>query len=195
MITHIEGRLDEKNPAFAVIDCQGVGFMINITLPTYSHLPDVGANCRLYTYLSIKEDSHTLFGFYSDYEREIFRLLISVSGIGTGTARMMLSAIPAEELSGHIASGNTDVVCSVKGVGAKTAQRVIMELKDKMQKLGYEAPNSVPVDNKPAEEALSALVQLGFAKPAAVKAVQAAQKSCGGSASVEDLIRMALKML
>lgn len=197
MITHIEGILFEKTPTYAVIDCGGVGFMINISLHTYSQLPDEKERCRLYTHFVVKEDSQSLFGFAGLYERELFRLLMSVSGIGAGTARMMLSAFPPEELASHIAAGDTRMVQSIKGVGAKTAQRVVLELKEKILKMSPEITqkNNLVPDNISAEEALSALVQLGFSKPVAAKAVQQVLKSDGAELPVEEIIRQALKML
>lgn len=196
MITHIEGILAEKTPTYAVVDCGGVGFMIAISLHTYGSLPEVSSRCKLYTHLQIKEDAHSLFGFSTVYERELFRLLISVSGIGTGTARMMLSAFPPEELAGHIAAGNTDIVQSIKGIGAKTAQRVVVELKEKIGKMApVLSDNNIGAGNKAAEEALSALVQLGFPKPAASKAVQLVLKDVGAGKAVEEIIRLALKIL
>ncbi len=196
MITHIEGILKSKTPTDAVIDCGGVGFFIHITVNTYEQLPDTGQSCKLLTHLQIKEDAHTLFGFSTEGERALFRLLLSVTGIGAASARMMLSAMPAEELAGQIEAGNTHIIQSIKGIGAKTAQRVVMELKDKIQKMAFEVPNQPHLDNKPAEEALSALVQLGFSKPVASKTVQAVMKSApSGGISVEEIIRLALKML
>ena len=196
MITHIEGILKKKNATDVVIDCGGVGFLINISLYTYSQLPDENSRCHLFTHLQIKEDSHTLYGFFTEYERSVFRLLLSVTGIGAASARMMLSAMPAEELAGQIEAGNTHIIQSIKGIGAKTAQRVVMELKDIIQKMAFEVPNQPHLDNKPAEEALSALVQLGFSKPVASKTVQAVMKSApSGGISVEEIIRLALKML
>ena len=197
MITHIEGTLFEKSPTYAVIDCGGVGFMIHISLHTYSQLPEEKERCRLHTHFVVKEDAQSLFGFATLYERELFRLLMSVSGIGAGTARMMLSSFPPEELAAHIAGGDIQMVQSIKGVGAKTAQRVVLELKDKVLKMAPEITiknNPLP-GNKSAEEALSALVQLGFSKPVAAKAVQQVLKAGGASLPVEELIRQALKML
>lgn len=196
MITHIKGTLVEKTPTYAVIDCDGVGYMIHISLTTFSRLPEQSASCLLYTHFAVKEDAQTLFGFFTPYERDVFRLLITVSGIGTGTARMMLSSFPPEEVAAHIAAGDVAAVRSIKGIGEKTAQRVVVELKDKIQKLGVVvANNQFTAGNKAAEEALSALVQLGFTKPIASKAVQQVLKKEGGEHSVEDMIRLALKML
>ena len=131
MITHIEGKLVEKNPTDVVIDCNGVGYFINISLHTFSQIPD-RENLRLYTYLQVREDSQSLYGFSSKTEREIFKLLISVSGIGANTARTMLSSLTPEQVKEGIASGDVALIQSVKGIGLKTAQRVIIDLKDKV---------------------------------------------------------------
>ena len=134
MITHLEGKLVEKNPTNVVIDCHGVGYFVNISLNTYSALGSTD-NVRLYTYLQIKEDAHTLYGFANKAEREVFVLLISVSGVGAGTARTMLSALTAAQVRSAIINGDVATIQSVKGIGAKTAQRVVLDLKDKMLKL------------------------------------------------------------
>lgn len=195
MITQLEGNLIEKTPSYAVVDCNGIGFMINISLYTYSQLPEVGEKCKLFSHLQIKEDANTLYGFSSKYERDVFRLLISVSGIGASSARMMLSASNPGELANNIALGNVAMIQSLKGIGPKTAQRLVVELKDKIQKLASELPNAAVLDNKPAEEALSALMQLGFSKPVAFKAIRSALKSNDKEVTVEEIIRLALKML
>jgi len=134
MITHIQGKLTEKNPTHVVIDCNGVGYMLNISLHTYSQIPDI-EQLKLYTHLQVKEDSHTLYGFSSLAERDIFRLLISVSGIGASIARTMLSSLTPKQVREGIASGDVALIQSVKGIGAKTAQRVILDLKDKILKI------------------------------------------------------------
>lgn len=195
MITHIEGILKKKTPTDVVIDCGGVGFLIHISLHTYSQLPQENNTCRLFTHLQIKEDAHTLFGFFTEYERAVFRMLLSVSGIGAASARMMLSSMSPEELAGQIAAGNAQIIQTIKGIGAKTAQRIVVELKDKIKKMAVEMPNQVTWDNKSAEEALSALVQLGFSKPVASKSVQAVLKSSDKEMSVEEIVRLSLKML
>jgi len=130
MITHIQGKLIEKNPTDVVIDCNGVGYQLHISLNTFSQIPDK-EHLKLYTHLQIKEDAHTLFGFSSIAEREIFRLLLSVSGIGASTARTMLSSLTPKQVREGIASGDVALIQSIKGIGAKTAQRVIIDLKDK----------------------------------------------------------------
>ena len=134
MITHIKGKLVEKSPTSVIIDVNGIGYLINISLNTFSAIPDQ-ENLKLYTHLQIKEDSHTLFGFYSIKEREIFRLLISVSGIGASIARTMLSSLSPEQIIQGISIGDSAMIQSVKGIGLKTSQRVIIELKDKVLKI------------------------------------------------------------
>ena len=162
MITQISGKLVEKNPTYAIVDCNGVGYLLHISLNTFSSLPDQDA-VRLYTHLLIREDAHTLFGFINKTEREVFRLLISVSGVGPSIARTMLSSMTSEEIQQAIASENVPLIQSVKGIGAKTAQRVIVDLKDKILKTFDLDEVSVHTNNTNKEEALSALEVLGFA--------------------------------
>ncbi|KAA5827786.1 Holliday junction branch migration protein RuvA [Algibacter amylolyticus] len=193
MITHIQGKLTEKNPTHVVIDCNGVGYMLNISLHTYSQLPD-GELLKLYTHLQVKEDSHTLYGFSSIGEREVFRLLISVSGIGSSIARTMLSSLTPKQLREGIASGDVALIQSVKGIGAKTAQRVILDLKDKILKIYDIDDVSMPQGNTNKDEALSALEVLGFVKKQAERVVD---KIMIGhpDADVETIIKQALKNL
>ena len=134
MITHLKGKLVEKSPTNVVIEVNGIGYWVNISLTTFSQIPD-NENIKLYTHLQIKEDSHSLYGFYSKREREIFRLLISVSGVGTSTARTMLSSLDPQQVVEAISSNNVSIVQSVKGIGSKTAQRLIIELRDKILKI------------------------------------------------------------
>ena len=193
MITHIQGKLTEKNPTDVVIDCNGVGYLLNISMHTYSQIPDA-ENLRLYTHLQIKEDSHSLYGFVSLAEREIFRLLISVSGIGTSTARTMLSSLTPKQVREGIASENVALIQSVKGIGLKTAQRVIMELKDKVLKV-YDIDEAAYIaNNTNKDEALSALEVLGFAKKQAEKVIDKLINN-QPDANVETLIKEALKNL
>ena len=193
MITHIQGKLTEKNPTDVVIDCNGVGYLLNISLHTYSQIPDA-ENLRLYTHLQVKEDSHTLYGFSSLAEREIFRLLISVSGIGTSTARTMLSSLTPKQVREAIASENVSLIQSVKGIGLKTAQRVIIELKDKVLKV-YDIDEAAYIaNNTNKDEALSALEVLGFAKKQAEKVIDKILNN-QPEANVETLIKEALKNL
>jgi len=193
MITHIQGKLTEKNPTDVVIDCNGIGYLLNISLHTYSQIPD-SENIRLYTHLQVKEDSHTLYGFSSLAEREIFRLLISVSGIGSSTARTMLSSITPKQVREGIASENVALIQSVKGIGLKTAQRVIIELKDKVLKV-YDIDEAAYIaNNTNKDEALSALEVLGFAKKQAEKIIDKIINN-QPEANVETLIKEALKNL
>ncbi|MCT4700037.1 Holliday junction branch migration protein RuvA [Tenacibaculum haliotis] len=193
MITQIKGKLVEKNPTYAVIDCNGVGYLLHISLHTYSSLPD-DENVLLYTHLSVREDAHTLYGFFTKVEREIFRLLTSVSGVGPSIARTMLSSMTSEEIQQAIASEDVKTIQSVKGIGAKTAQRVIVDLKDKVLKVFDLDEVSIAQNNTSKEEALSALEVLGFARKQADKVIGNILKETP-DASVETLIKQALKNL
>lgn len=194
MITHIKGKLVEKSPTSVIIDVNGVGYLINISLNTFSAIPDQ-ENLKLYTHLQIKEDSHTLFGFYGLKEREIFRLLISVSGIGASIARTMLSSLSPEQIIQGISIGDSVMIQSVKGIGLKTSQRVIIELKDKVLKI-YDLDDKVsfPNSNTAKEEALSALEVLGINKKTSEKLVDKIILD-NADASVEFVIKEALKKL
>lgn len=193
MIAHIKGRLAEKSPTEVIIDCNGVGYQINISLHTFSLLPD-SENIKLYTFLQIKEDAHTLFGFVEKAERELFKLLISVSGIGAGTARTMLSSIPPQQIIQAIACNDVATVQSIKGIGVKTAQRVILDLKDKVLKIYNLEEVSAVESNTNKNEALSALEVLGFVRKSAEKVVDKIVKD-NPDASVESIIKLALKNL
>ncbi|MAB47029.1 MULTISPECIES: Holliday junction branch migration protein RuvA [Flavobacteriaceae] len=193
MITHLEGKLVEKNPTDVVIDCNGVGYFVNISLHTFSQIPD-RENLKLYTYLQVREDAHSLYGFSSKAEREIFKLLISVSGIGTNTARTMLSSLTPEQVKEGIAGGDVALIQSVKGIGAKTAQRVIIDLKDKVLKVyGIDELSLIP-NNTNKDEALSALDVLGFNKKQSEKVVDKILQA-QPDALVEQIIKEALKNL
>ena len=193
MITHIQGRLVEKTPTEVVIDCNGIGYLINISLHTFSLLPD-GESLKLFTFLQIKEDSHTLFGFVEKQERELFKLLISVSGIGANIARTMLSSLAPQQIIQAIASNDVSTVQSIKGIGAKTAQRVILDLKDKVLKVYNLDEVSVIESNTNKEEALSALEVLGFARKSAEKVIEKIHRD-SPNARVEEFIKQALKSL
>jgi len=194
MITHIKGKLVEKSPTSVIIDVNGIGYLINISLNTFSAIPDQ-ENLKLYTHLQIKEDSHTLFGFYSLKEREIFRLLISVSGIGASIARTMLSSLTPEQIIQGISIGDSAMIQSVKGIGLKTSQRVIIELKDKVLKI-YDLDDKISFQNNNTakEEALSSLVVLGINKKTSEKLVDKIILD-NADASVELIIKEALKNL
>lgn len=193
MIAHLQGRLVEKTPTDVVIDCNGVGYHVNISLHTFSLLPD-SENIKLYTFLQIKEDAHTLFGFVEKAERELFKLLLSVSGVGAGTARTMLSSLDPKHIIHSIGTGDVGTIQSIKGIGAKTAQRVILDLKDKVLKLYDLEEVSGAGYNTNKDEALSALEVLGFNKKLAEKAIEKIVKE-NPSASVETIIKQALKNL
>ncbi|UWX55499.1 Holliday junction branch migration protein RuvA [Maribacter litopenaei] len=193
MIHHLKGKLIEKNPTHLIIECNGVGYFVNISLHTFSKLPD-NELVNIYTHLQVKEDSHTLFGFSERSEREIFRLLISVYGIGSSTARTMLSSMSPAEIRDAIANGNVPAIQAIKGIGAKTAQRVILDLRDKILKVYDIDEVSLTQNNTNKDEALSALEVLGFARRQAEKVVDKVI-SQDPSLSVENIIKLALKNL
>jgi len=193
MIHHLRGKLIEKNPTYVVIECGGVGYFLNISLYTFSHLKD-GEAIFLYTHLQVKEDAHTLFGFAEKAEREIFRLLLSVSGIGASTARTMLSSLEPNQIKEAIAGADVATIQGVKGIGAKTAQRVILDLKDKILKVYDMDEVSLKSNNTTKDEALSALDVLGFARRQSEKVVDRVLAQ-DGSMSVEAVIKQALKNL
>ena len=193
MIHHLKGKLVEKNPTHVIIECGGVGYFVNISLHTYSQIQEV-EHIGLFTHLQVKEDSHTLFGFVEKSEREIFRLLLSVSGIGSSTARTMLSSMTPPQIRDAIANGDVPAIQAIKGIGAKTAQRVILDLRDKILKV-YDIGEVSPYSNNTSkEEALSALEVLGFVRRQAEKAVDKVL-SQDSSLSVENIIKLALKNL
>lgn len=193
MIAHLQGKLVEKSPTQVVIDCGGVGYHINISLHTYSLLPETDY-IKLYTHLQIKEDAHTLFGFVEKSEREIFKLLLSVSGIGASIARTMLSSLDPKQITNAIASGDVVTIQSIKGIGGKTAQRVILDLKEKVLKLYDLDEVSISQSNTNKDEALSALEVLGFVRKASERVVDKIIKDAPDS-SVEYIIKQALKNL
>lgn len=197
MYNYFEGRLDELNPTYAVIDCCGVGYMMEITLTSYeklkSHTLSNGEKVRLYVHESIREDAHLLFGFFEKEEREMFRLLVGVSGVGPSSARMILSSMNPAELQQAIANQDAKMVQRAKGIGAKTAQRIVLELQDKIDAAAVASNGGVVASNANLTEAATALEMLGFAKPAIAKALQ----KIGGDPSLttEELIKSALKVL
>ena len=192
MITHVKGRLVEKNPAFVVIDCNGIGYLLRISLHTYSQIGE-SESCRLYTYLSIKEDAHTLFGFAEREERELFRHFISVSGVGPNTAQMILSSLSPADAQQAILAENVSLLKSVKGIGGKTAQRIILDLRDKLAKQGIVVDLSMAQHNTTREEALSALTMLGFSKNAIEKVIDKELQE--GALDVEELVKRVLKKM
>ena len=191
MITHLHGVLEEKTPASAVIDCGGIGYTLSISLNTYAQLPDKGT-CRLFTHLAIRDDAHVLFGFFNQDERELFRQLISVSGVDGNTALAVLSGLDPSGVKSTIQSGDVAALKSIKGVGPKTAERIIVDLRDKVGKVEVgELALGLP-QNKGREEALTALVTLGFAKNAAEKAIEKVLKKYGNDLGVGEIVKHAL---
>ena len=199
MIAYLDGKLAYKDATLAIVDILGVGYEVRISLATYSKLPAEGAATKIYTYQHIKEDGQTLYGFLDPNEKALFMLLISVSGIGPGTGIVMVSSMSVGEIREAIVSGNVRAIQSIKGVGPKTAQRVILELQDKLRKdemLAKAGVDTVPLarqHNTRRAEALQALVTLGFARAAAEKQLDQIQHKHGGELSVEELIKFALK--
>ena len=194
MYAYIDGRLVFKCPAYVIVEAGGIGYHINISLNTYSKLPD-GERCKLYVWLHVKEDAHTLYGFIDEGEKRLFLHLISVSGIGPGTGRMILSSVTPDEIQAAIVKGDVPLIQKIKGIGPKSAQRIILELQDKLKKEGLESLITLPQINTAKDEALSALVMLGFAKNVAEKAIDIVLKRSNENLTVEQLIKNALKSL
>jgi len=196
MIDYIKGEIVELTPAYAVLEAAGIGYLLHITLPTFSVLGEQKTT-KLFVYEAIREDAHVLYGFRLQSERHLFLLLISVSGIGANTARMIMSSYSAQEIQEMIASGNVSALNAIKGIGTKTAQRIIIDLKDKIIKGvgGTEIPGlDIGVHSEQKEEAISALVMLGFAAAASQKTVEKILKE-QPLLKVEQLIKLALKMM
>lgn len=193
MIAYLEGKFSYKNPAVVYVDVNGVGYEVNISLNTYSSIQKLTSG-RLYTYLQIKEDAHTLFGFFDTVEKEMFVLLLSVSGVGAATARMMLSNMKPEEITSAIIQGNFRMLESVKGIGRKTAERLVLELRDKVSKHSFEG--NLPVKGNSLEmDALNAMVALGISKPVAEQAIKKVIHSEPSITQLEDLIKKTLKSI
>ena len=193
MIAHIQGKLVEKTPTEVVIDCNGVGYHVNISLHTYTLLPKTDF-VKLFTHLIIKEDSHSLYGFVEKSEKEIFKMLLTVSGIGAGIARTMLSSLEPKQIIQALASGDVVTIQSIKGIGGKTAQRAILDLKEKVLKIYDLDEVSMFQNNTNRDEALSALEVLGFVRKASEKIVDRVI-SQNPDATVETIIKQALKNL
>jgi Holliday junction DNA helicase RuvA len=194
MIAYLSGKFSYKNPAVVYVDVQGIGYEVNISLNTYSHIQKLTEG-KLYTYLQIKEDAHTLYGFFDTMEKEMFVMLISVSGVGAATARMMLSSMKPEEISRAIVQNNAGLLESVKGIGRKTAERLVLELKDKMAKLSTTIHGDVLGGNTLEQDALNALVALGIAKPVAEQSIKKVVISSPTINTLEELIKKALKAI
>ena len=199
MYSYIKGRLVEKHPTHAVIDVNGIGYMVHISLYTYGKLAD-REDCRLFLHHVVREDAQLLFGFMEEQERNLFRHLISVSGIGANTARLILSSLSPDELVEAIVRKEVSTLKSVKGIGAKSAERIIVDLKDKMERTDFTQENLHVSHNRIKQEALTGLITLGFSKVQAEKAIDKVMKSGSGAggadpASVENIIKEALKIL
>lgn len=195
MIAFLRGKLIHKDPTFVIIEVGGVGYHVHISLQTYSEIKDQ-ENILLYTHLSIREDAHVLFGFSKEGEKKMFQLLISVNGVGPSTAIVMLSYMSIDELRSAIVHDDATTLQKIKGIGGKTAQRVIIELKDKLKKDSYEEiiPSATGVrHNTLRNEALSALITLGISRNVAEKSVDAVLKKSGNTVTLEDLVKQALK--
>jgi Holliday junction DNA helicase RuvA len=197
MIAYLKGRLVFKDPTYVIIDINGVGYQVKISLSTYSKIKDE-EQVMLLTYLSIKEDSHTLYGFKEETEKKLFLDLISISGVGPNTGLMILSSLSSEELEQAIIGGDHHTIQGVKGIGAKTAQRIVLELKDKIKKDSYLDSSKgsggfLNKSNKIKQEALKALMTLGFTKAVAEKNIESILKKYGHEISLEDLIKASLK--
>jgi len=194
MIEYIEGRIAEKTPTYIVIDCGGVGYLLNISLNTFSQIKDA-EKIKLFAHQVIREDMHLLYGFFDNNERKVFRHLISVSGVGANTARMILSSLSCTDVQKAILSNNVSVLQSIKGIGAKTAQRLIVDLKDKIGKADVASEGLIPVLDNVRDEAILALTMLGFNKSATEKAIDKIIGSMANRPTVEELIKQALKNL
>ena len=193
MIDYITGKITELNPAFVVVECNGIGYSLNISLNTYAAL-DKDVSCKILVHEAIREDAYLLYGFSEAEERDLFRQLISVSGVGASTARIMLSSFKPADLRRAIADADVSLIKSVKGIGLKTAQRIIVDLKDKVEKHAGSGEIIAFSDNTAREESLSALVMLGFARNSATKVIDNLLKE-NRTLQVEEIVRRALKLL
>lgn len=191
MITHLNGKLVEKNPTNLVVECNGIGYEVKISLNTFS-LISASESIFIYTQFIVREDAQILYGFFQKEEREMFNHLISVSGIGPNTAMIMLSSLTSDEIAAAILSDDVKTIQSIKGIGPKTAQRAIVDLKDKMLKMNFAEGNIITTNNTNRFDALTALVSLGFDKKGVEKALN---KIATGDETVEKLIKEALKIL
>ena len=193
MIDYIKGKIVELSPAHAVVEVSDIGYHVNITLANYSELNGKD-NVKIFVYEVIREDSHSLFGFFGRQERQLFLLLISVSGVGANTARVILSSIAIDDLQSAIQTGNAAILKSVKGIGSKTAERIIVDLKDKVSKIEISTVDKPVVDNVLTDEAVAALVMLGFSQMPAQKAVRKVIE-INPQLTIEQVIKQSLKLL
>ncbi len=193
MIDHLAGKVDRITPTYAVIDCNGVGYITHISLHTYTQMKD-STSVKMLTHLAIREDAHVLYGFADEHERELFKLLISVSGVGPATARVMLSSLNPMEIEKAIATGDLLTLKKIKGIGAKSAERILVDLKDKVGRGGF-AGMELSHTSGGNSEALLALVALGFTKLAVEKVLLKVRQENGSDLKVEEIIKLALKYL
>jgi Holliday junction DNA helicase RuvA len=196
MIAYVNGIVTYKDPAYAIIDVNGVGYEVRISLQTYTSLPDIGTRCKLVTFLNIREDAHVLYGFWGNDEKRLFLDLTSISGIGPSTALVMLSSLSSSEIRQGIIDEDLHLIQSIKGIGSKTAQRVILELRDKIRKEDLVSTGTKTTETSSGtlrSEALAALVTLGIPKATAEKSLDVIIKREGQSISVENLIKLALR--
>lgn len=194
MYAYLNGKFTFKNPAQVYVDVNGVGYEVNISLNTYTHIQGLAAG-KLFTYLQIKEDGHTLFGFFDKGEKEMFVQLISVSGVGAATARMMLSHLKPEEISRAILQGNVKLLESIKGIGKKTAERLALELRDKVGKMSADIDIPAMAGNSLQQDALNALIALGISRQQAESSIQKINQAQPNINNLEDLIKKALKAI
>ena len=194
MIAYLAGKFSYKNPAVVYVDVNGVGYEVNISLNTWAHIQNQTEG-KLFTYQQIKEDAHTLYGFFDTMEKEMFVMLISVSGVGAATARMMLSSMKPDEINSAIVQGNARLLETVKGIGRKTAERLVLELRDKVNKQHFDANITLVKGNSLAQDALNALVSLGISKPIAEQAVNKIINTEPTITHLEDIIKKALKAI
>jgi len=194
MYAYLQGKFTFKNPAQVYVDVNGVGYEVNITLNTYTHIQQLNEG-KLFTYLQVKEDGHVLFGFFDRGEKEMFVQLISVSGVGAATARMMLSSLKPEEISRAIVQGNIKLLESIKGIGKKSAERLVLELRDKMGKVAVDGDFPASAGNSFQQDALNALMALGISKPMAEASLQKTIKAEPSINNLEELIKKALKTI
>ena len=196
MFAYIVGKLAHKEPSFAIIEANGVGYEIRISLQTYGVLPMIEERCKLFTFFNVREDAHLLYGFSELREKYLFQHLTSVSGIGPATALIMLSSLSTDEINSAIVNEDIKSIQSIKGIGSKTAQRIILELKDRIQKENLLTSSPIVVDkssNMKRAEALAALITLGIARPVAEKSLDAIIKKEGSDISIEQMIKLALR--
>jgi Holliday junction DNA helicase RuvA len=194
MIAYVSGNITYKSPAYVIIETGGIGYQVNISLTTYSKIQAL-SNCKLHTHFAVREDAQTLYGFFDPEEKEMFTMLISVSGVGPATAMVILSSTPSEDLQRAIAHDDVHLLEKIKGIGPKTAKRLTLELKDKMAKVPDKLRTGGVQGNNKNEEALSALVMLGFSRASADAVLNKLSKQMTGNESVEEIIKLALRVI